>query len=397
MFAWEGCFGIAHVRVRDGSRFDSVRHVRYSAPCMLRVGSRHTLVLFPASRGARQSAPPEPGMAAPDPPDGHPGVAAPQHCALLGSYQAVSRDYGPCNICSNPTAHDCVTCVARLWLTATPRGPPHPPRAEPPHKLCHICEFDQELRCCSDCKVLFAGVAGHRWNPEAGPSRGHMAPLHRSWQLLKELEQAPDPADIEEDAALPDRKGLIRDDRTSPSSTSLPLGMPPITVPDFHGVMNRSLPQPGTWCNLAMNYETATLGCPPVFAFVFWNIREERWERFAALTGADGISSRTLSLPTSVASRPVDPATAGPSGIPPAAIRMGQQAYSAMAEAATAAARAATPGQAGPCCFPGYCQTWGTPGLWSRPASRHAPAGWRIPPQPPWPPPDSGRGQGPIA
>ena len=113
--------------------------------------------------------------------------------------------------------------------------------------------------------------------------------MQRSWRLLNDLEQPPDPADVEEDAALPDRKGLIRDDRTTPSSTSLPLGMPAIVVPDFHGVMFRGLPPPGTWVNLAMNYETATLGCPPVCAFVYWNIQKARWERFAAITRSDEV------------------------------------------------------------------------------------------------------------
>ena len=221
--------------------------------------------------------------------------------------------------------------------------------------------------------------------------------MQRSWQLLNELEQAPDPADVEEDAALPDRKGLIRDDRTSPSSTSLPLGMPAIVVPDFHGVMVRSLPQPGTWCNLAMNYETATLGCPPVLAFVFWNVREARWERFAALTGADITSTGTRSSPAPAASRPLDPAAAGPNGIPPIAISMGQQAYSAMAEAATTAASAAPLGRAAPPYGASYSHSRGTPDLWARPASYHAPAGGRIPPQPPWPPPNGDRGQGSIA
>ena len=291
-----------------------------------------------------------------------------------------------------------MTCAARLWLVAAaaPRERLTPVQAEPPLKLCQICEFDQALRCCTECSALFAGNPALARGTGRGPRRGPAVPLRRSWDLLHDLEEPPDPADVEEDAALPDRAGLIRDNRSVPSSTSLPLGMPAITVPDFHAVMARGLPAPGTWVNLAMNYETATLGCPPVLAFIFWSIKNARWERFAALTRSDDAPSPCApARPTDgrLVARPDE----GPASIPPVAIRMGAQAYSAWAEAATRAA-ASVPHRASPGPFAtNRYHAQGTPSFWAYSPSSLAATRVCAPPAPPWPPPSGGRGRGPNA
>ena len=330
-------------------------------------------------------------MPAPGATDGlQASAAAPDH-AHHGFCLSSSRDKGPCSICNNPTAHSCMTCAARLWLAAAPKERSTPARAEPPHKLCQICEFDQALRCCSECNFLFANIPTLTGNMRPGPCRGPAAPLQRSWQLLLDLERPPDPADVEEDAALPDRKGLIRDDRATPSSTSLPLGMPAISVPDFHGVTFRGLPPPGTWVNLAMSYETSTLGCPPVCAFVFWNIQKARWERFAALTRSDEVPLPSRFPAASAVGRPAGPPAGEPSSVPPIAIRMGAQAYSAWAEATTNAAASVPHRTSAPPFAKNYGHARGMPNLWARPASSLAPAGGSIPPAPPWPPPSDGR------